>query len=121
MSFCKLECSSASLVMMGGDSLLVFRIWGQVLSPPRGGSVSVNNMSGILCPSTTLRAAVSTSSLCEAPVCDLTLSIWVLYPMLSLVYMMLSANCRRCMGVVDEAEWVYDVLAYGVDVEGAIG
>jgi len=65
MSFCKLECSSASLVMMGGDSLLVFRIWGHVLSPPTGGSASVIIMSGILCPSTILRSCV-----CFVIVCD---------------------------------------------------
>ena len=55
----------ASLVMLGGVPLfLVFRVWGQVLSPPTGGSASVNIMSGVLYP--------STSSLCVTPVCDFT-------------------------------------------------
>jgi hypothetical protein len=80
--------------MIDVESLLVFRIWGQVLSPPTGGSASVKVMSGILCPSTTLRADVSASSLCVTPVRDLILPICVLYPMLSLVCMMLYANCR---------------------------
>jgi hypothetical protein len=52
-------------------------------------------MSGVLCPSTTLRACVSASSLCVTPVYDLTLPMCVLYPMSSLVWMMLSASCRR--------------------------
>ena len=79
------ECRSANLVTLGGVSLLFLLIWGQVLSPPIGGSASVNVMSGVLCPSTTLRADVSASSLCVTPVCDLTLPMCVLYPMLSLV------------------------------------
>jgi hypothetical protein len=54
-------------------------------------------MSRVLGPSTSLRAVVSASSLCVTPVCDLTLPIWVLYSMLSLVRMMLSASCRRCL------------------------
>ncbi len=33
-----LECRSASLVMVGGESLLGVHIWGQDLSPPTGGS-----------------------------------------------------------------------------------
>jgi hypothetical protein len=45
VSLRRLECSSASLVMVGGEFLLVVRIWGQVLSPPTGGSASVNIMS----------------------------------------------------------------------------
>ena len=97
MSLRKLECKSASLVMIGGESLLVFRIRGQVLSPPTGGSALVNIMSGILYPSTTLRPHVSASSLCVTIVCDLTLPICVLCPMLSLVWMMSSAICRRCL------------------------
>ena len=52
-------------------------------------------MSGILCPSTTSRTVVSASSLCVAPVCDLTLHVCVLHPVLSRVCMMLSAKCRR--------------------------
>ncbi len=52
---------------------------------------------GFLCPSTTLRAAVSSSSLYVTPECDLTLPICDLYPMLSLVYMMFSARCKRCL------------------------
>ncbi len=59
-----LECKSANLVTLGGVSLLVLLIWGQVLRPPIGGSTSVNVMSSVLCPSTTLRADVSASSLC---------------------------------------------------------
>ncbi len=81
----RLECRSANLVTLGGASFLVFLIWGQVLSPPRGGSASVNIMSGVLCPYTTLRAVVPASSLCVTPVRDLTLPMRVLYPMLSLV------------------------------------
>ena len=37
MSLRRLECRSASLVMLGSVSLFGFRIWGQVLSPPTGG------------------------------------------------------------------------------------
>jgi hypothetical protein len=81
--------------MLGGVSLLVVRIWGQVLSLPTGGSASVKIMLGVLCPSTTLRAVVPASSLCVTPVCDYVLPICVLYPMLSLVRMMLSASCKR--------------------------
>jgi len=95
MSMRRLECSSASLVMLDGVSLLVIRVWDQVLSPPTGGSASVNIMSGDLCPSTTLRADVSASLLCVTPVCDFTLPICILYPILSLVRMMLSASCKR--------------------------
>ena len=83
--------------MLGGVSLLVFRVWGQVLSPPTGGSASVNIMSGVLYPSTTLRSVVSPSSMCVTPVCDFTLPMCVSYPMLSLVCMMLSPSCRRCL------------------------
>jgi hypothetical protein len=97
MSLRKLECKSVSLVMIGGESLLIFRICGQILNPPTGGSVSVNIISGVLCPSTTLRAIVSASSLCVTSVCNFTLPICVLYPMLSLVCMMLSTSCRRCL------------------------
>ena len=97
MSLRRLECKSDSLVMLGGVSFPFFLVWGQVLSPPMGGSASVNIMSGVLCSSTTLRATVSASSLCVTPVCNLTLPMCVLYPMLSLVCMMLSANWRRCL------------------------
>ena len=38
ISLRKLVCKSASLVKLGDVSLLVFRIYGQVLSPPTGGS-----------------------------------------------------------------------------------
>ena len=41
MSLRMLECKSASLVIIDGESLLVFRIWGQVLSPPTGGSATM--------------------------------------------------------------------------------
>ena len=47
----------------------------------------------VFCPSTTSRAAVSASSLWATPVCDLTLPMCVMYPMLSLVRMILSASC----------------------------
>ena len=97
MSLRKLVCTSANLVMLCGVSLLVSRVWGQVLSPPTGGSTSVNIMSGVLCPSTTLRAVVSASSLCVTPVCVLILPTCVLYPMLSRVCMMSSANRRICL------------------------
>ena len=80
----RLECRSANLVTLGVASLLFLFIWGQILSPPIGGSASVNVMSGALCPSTTPRAAVSASSLCVTPVCDLTLPMCVLYSMLPL-------------------------------------
>ena len=60
-------------------------------------SPSVNIMSGVLCPSTTLRAAVFASSLYVTPMWDLTLPMCVLYPMLFLVLMRLSACCRRCL------------------------
>ena len=80
----RLEFRSANLVTLGGVSLLVLLIWGHVLSPPIGGSASVNIMSGVLCPSTTLRADVFASSLCVTPVCYLTLPMCVLYPMISL-------------------------------------
>ncbi len=93
----RLECRSANLVTLGIVSLLFLLIWGQVLSPPIGGSASVNVMSGVLCPSTTSRAAISASSLCAAPVCDLTLPMCVLYSMSALEWMMLSASCRRCV------------------------
>ena len=65
---------------------------------PTGGSASVNIMLGFSCsPSTMLRAAVFASSLYVAPVCDFTLPMCVLYPMLSLMCMMLSASCKRCL------------------------
>jgi len=97
MSLRILECRSASLVMLGVVSLIVFRVWGQVLSPPTGGSASVNIMSGVLCPSTRLWVAVSASSSCVTPMSDFTLPIYVLYPMLSFVRMILSASCKRCL------------------------
>jgi hypothetical protein len=97
MSLRKLECKSANLVMLGGMFLLVFRIRGQVLSPPTGGSSSVKIMYGVLCPSTTLQATVFAPSSCVTLVCNLTLPMCVLYPKLSLVCMMVSANCRRCL------------------------
>ena len=60
-------------------------------------AASVNIMSGVLCPSTTLRAVVSAPSLWVTPVCDSTLPMYVLYPMLSFAWMMLSAKCGRCL------------------------
>jgi hypothetical protein len=92
-----LECRSAVLVIVGWESLLVVRNWGQVLRPPTRGYASANIMSGGLCPFTTLRADVFASSLCGSPVCDFILPIYVLYPVLSLGCMMLSASCRRCL------------------------
>ena len=62
VSFRRLECRSASFVEVGGESLIVVRIRGRFLSPPTGGSASVNIMSGGLCPSTTFLAIVSASS-----------------------------------------------------------
>ena len=70
MSLRRLECRSANFFTLGGVYFLVFLVWGHVLSPPIGGSASVNIMSGVLCPSTTLRADVSASSLYLTPVCD---------------------------------------------------
>ncbi len=72
-------------------------IWGHVLSPLIGGSASVNVMSGVLIPSTTLPAALFASSLCVTLVCDLTLPICVCSPRLSLVWMMSSASCRSSL------------------------
>ena len=81
----RLVCISANLVTLGVVSLLFLFIWGQVLSPPIAGSAAVNVKSGVLCPSTSSRAAVlSASSLCVTPVCDLTSSMCVLYSMSSL-------------------------------------
>jgi hypothetical protein len=85
ISLRKLKCKSASLMMVDGESLLVIRIWGQVRSSSTSGAALVNIMSGIFYPSTTLRAAMFASSMWVTPVCDLTLPICVLYPMLSLV------------------------------------
>jgi len=81
----RLECWSANLVTLGGVPFLVLHIWGQVLSLPIGGFASMHIMLGVLCPSTTLRAAVPASSLCVTQVYDSTLPMCVLYPMLSLV------------------------------------
>ena len=64
--------------MLGGVSMLVVRVWDQVLSPPTGGFASLDIILGNLCPSTTLRVVVSASSLCVTPVCDLTLPMCVL-------------------------------------------
>ena len=97
MSLRRLECKSANLATLGDVSFPYFRVWGQVLSPPTGWPASMNIMSGILCPSTTLRAVVSASSLYVTPVCDLPLPMCVLYPMSSLVCMRVSASCRRCL------------------------
>ncbi len=97
ISLRKLEYESASLVICGGLSLLVFRVWGQVRSPHMGESASVNIMPGGVCPSTALRADVSASSLCVTPVWDFTLPICVLSPMLSLVCMMSPASYRRIL------------------------
>ncbi len=92
ISLHRLVCRLASLAKLGCESLMVFRICGHVLSPPTGGFASVNIMLGVLRTSTTLRAAVSASSLCVTPVCDLTLPMCVVNPMLSLVCIMLSAS-----------------------------
>ncbi len=45
VSLRKLECRSASLVILGGVSLFIFWSWGHVPSPPTGGFASVNIMS----------------------------------------------------------------------------
>ncbi len=92
ISLRRLLCRMIRMVEVGGVSLKVFRIWVHVLSPPTGGSASVNIMSSVLRPSTTLRAVVSTSSLCVPPVCDLTLPMCVVNLMLSLVCILLSAS-----------------------------
>ena len=97
MSLCRLECKSARLCVEGVLPLFVSRSFGHVRSPLIGGPASVNMISGVLCPSTTPRAAESASSLWVTPVCDLTLPTCVLYPMLSLVRMMSSASCRSSL------------------------
>ncbi len=97
MSLCKLECGSGRLCMLDGLSFFVPRNWGHVLSPLIGGSASANVMSGVMCHFTTPRAAVSASSLCVTPVCDLTLPMCVMYHMLSLVQMMSSTSCRSSL------------------------
>ena len=122
MSLRRLQSKLAILDMLGGVPLPFVRVWGQVLSPPTGGFASVNIMSGGLCSSTTLCAVVSASSLCVTPVCDFTLPMCVLYPILSQMCMMLSASYRRCLwGVAYEAERVYGVSTYGIYAEGVIG
>ena len=73
MSLRRLECRSARLCMLDGVSFFVPRSWGHVLSPPIGGYAFVNIISGVMCPSMMLRAAIPASSLCVTPVCDLTL------------------------------------------------
>ncbi len=52
----------------------------------------MNIMSGVLSPSTTLRAVVSASSLYVTPMCDLTLPMCVVNPNLSLACIVLSAS-----------------------------
>ncbi len=94
ISLCKLEWRSAKSCMLDVVSSLVPRICGHVLSPFIGGSAYVNVMSEVFCPSTTPRAAASALSLCVILVCDLTLPMCVLYPILSLVRMMSSASNR---------------------------
>ncbi len=83
--------------MEGVLSLFVSRNLGHVRSPLIGGSAFVNMIYGVLCPSTTPRAAESASSLWVTPLCDLTLPMCVLYPELSLVRMMSSARCRSSL------------------------
>jgi len=89
------ECRLGSLVNMVAVSWLIVQSFGQDLSPYTGGSAHMNIMSGSLCPSTTLRAASSASSLCVTPVCDFTLPMCVLYSRVSLVLMMPSASFKR--------------------------
>ena len=89
-----------------------------------GGSATVNCMSGSLCLSTILRAAVSASSLCVTPVCTFTLPMGVLYSMLSLVWMMSSTSCERSLfgwWVSLSGSISYFIFAYCSDVECAIG
>jgi len=50
MSLRKLECKSASFVMIGGVSFPFCRVWGHALSHPTGGSTSVNIMWGFCVP-----------------------------------------------------------------------
>ena len=97
ISLQKLEWRSDSLMNVGAESRLVVRSRGQVLSPPMDGFASMNNKSSSLWPSTTLRAAGVASSLCVTPVCDLSLLMCVLYPMLSLVRIISLANFRRSL------------------------
>ena len=97
ISLQRLEWRSDSLVNVGVESRSVARSRGKNVSPPMGGSASVNNISGNLFPSTTLRAAVSASSLCVTPVCDFTLPTCFLNPMLSLVRIIPSASLRRSL------------------------
>ena len=71
-----------------------------------GGYASVHNMSGDVGSSTTLRAAVSASSMCVIPACDFNLPIYVLYPDLSFPRMVLSASFLQVpMWVKSESEW----------------
>ena len=51
----------------------------------------------VLRPSITPRAAAPTSSMCVTPVCDLTLPMRVICPILSLVRMMSSASCKSSL------------------------
>ena len=82
-------------------------------------------LSGVLCPSTTLRVVVYASSLRVTPVCDFTLPIFMLYPTLYLVCMMVSANCIRCLwgwwvklrGYVAYLRMVFILKALSVKIE----
>jgi len=97
MSLCKLQWRSVKLCMLGVVVFWVPRICDHVLSPRIGRSAYVNVISGVFRPSTTPRVAASTSSLYVTPVCDLTLPMCVLYPILSRVRMMSSASCRSSL------------------------
>jgi len=66
MSLRRLECRSASLVMVGGVPFPFCRVLGQVLSPPMGGSASVKIMSVVLCPF----CHVACGCVCFVIVCD---------------------------------------------------
>ncbi len=81
----RIERGLTNFATLGGVLFYFFLIWGKVLSHLISGSVSMYVMSGVLCPSTTLRVDVSASSLYVTPAYDLTLPMRVLYPMLSRV------------------------------------
>jgi len=91
------EWRSDNLVSECVEYRLVVRCCGQVCSPPISRSALVNVMCGALWPSTIFQTAVSTSSLRVTPVSNLTLPMYVLYPVLSLVRIISSSSSRRSL------------------------
>ena len=85
MSLRRPECRLGCLVNLVVLSLLVVRSLGQVRSPPMGESAPVKVMSGSMGPSTTIWSAAYASSLLAIPVCDFTLTMFILYYSVSLV------------------------------------